>query len=210
MRIIKMDNKKGQAAMEFLTTYGWAFLIIIVAISGLTYFGVFNFQNKLPDACSFSGNTFTCGSYGLGVKSLGTYDKSSGLRIQLKNNLDKAVNITKIEWIEKSLVGKKPTCFVTGKATVFFFATAPTSTTINNRILPSETAYDFKLMAINNISTTPPSISTTTANGDQCGTLENVGQKKTFLVKIYYTFEGSAIETVSTGEITTTVQKAIV
>lgn len=37
-----MISKKGQAAMEFLMTYGWAILAAIVAIGVLAYFGVFN------------------------------------------------------------------------------------------------------------------------------------------------------------------------
>jgi len=32
-------NKKGQAAMEFLMTYGWAILIAIIAIAALIAFG---------------------------------------------------------------------------------------------------------------------------------------------------------------------------
>jgi len=35
-------NKKGQAALEFLTTYGWAFLVILIMIGALSYFGVLN------------------------------------------------------------------------------------------------------------------------------------------------------------------------
>lgn len=35
-------SKKGQAAMEFLMTYGWAILAAIIAIGVLAYFGVFN------------------------------------------------------------------------------------------------------------------------------------------------------------------------
>ena len=36
-----MHNKRGQAAMEFLMTYGWAILAAITAIGVLAYFGVF-------------------------------------------------------------------------------------------------------------------------------------------------------------------------
>lgn len=35
-------NKKGQAAMEFLMTYGWAILAAVIAIGVLAYFGVFS------------------------------------------------------------------------------------------------------------------------------------------------------------------------
>ena len=37
-----MNYKKGQAAMEFLMTYGWAILAAIIAIGVLAYFGVFS------------------------------------------------------------------------------------------------------------------------------------------------------------------------
>lgn len=37
-----MENKKGQAAMEFLMTYGWAILVAIIAIGVLAYYGVFS------------------------------------------------------------------------------------------------------------------------------------------------------------------------
>jgi len=35
-------QKKGQAAMEFLMTYGWAILAAVIAIGVLAYFGVFS------------------------------------------------------------------------------------------------------------------------------------------------------------------------
>lgn len=37
-----MMIKKGQLAMEFLMTYGWAILASIIAIGVLAYFGVFS------------------------------------------------------------------------------------------------------------------------------------------------------------------------
>ena len=33
-----MTNKKGQAAMEFLVTYGWAIMAAMIVISALTYY----------------------------------------------------------------------------------------------------------------------------------------------------------------------------
>ncbi len=35
-------DKKGQAAIEFLMTYGWAFLAAVISIGVLAYFGVFS------------------------------------------------------------------------------------------------------------------------------------------------------------------------
>jgi len=41
--------KKSQAAMEFLMTYGWAILVVLVAIAALAYFGVLSPEKFLPD-----------------------------------------------------------------------------------------------------------------------------------------------------------------
>ena len=46
--------RKGQAALEFLTTYGWAFLVILIMIGALAYFGVLSPDTLLPSRCTFS------------------------------------------------------------------------------------------------------------------------------------------------------------
>ena len=49
-----MKQKKGQAAMEFLMTYGWAILVVLLAIGALAYFGVLSPQNLLPERTTFA------------------------------------------------------------------------------------------------------------------------------------------------------------
>jgi len=44
--------KKGQAALEFLMTYGWAILVVLVAIGALAYFGVLSPDKFLPSKCT--------------------------------------------------------------------------------------------------------------------------------------------------------------
>ena len=44
-------NKRAQAALEFLMTYGWAILVVLAAIGALAYFGVLNPSNFLPSKC---------------------------------------------------------------------------------------------------------------------------------------------------------------
>ena len=44
--------KRGQAAMEFLMTYGWAILVVLIAIGALAYFGVLNPGRFLPKSCT--------------------------------------------------------------------------------------------------------------------------------------------------------------
>jgi hypothetical protein len=35
-------NKKGQSALEYLMTYGWALVVIVIVIAALFAFGIFN------------------------------------------------------------------------------------------------------------------------------------------------------------------------
>ena len=46
-----LSRNKGQAAMEFLMTYGWAILVVLAAIAALAYFGVLSPEKFLPQKC---------------------------------------------------------------------------------------------------------------------------------------------------------------
>lgn len=52
-----MLNKKSQSAMEYLMTYGWAVLIILVALGSLYYLGVFT--PSTPSTCQIQA-PFVC------------------------------------------------------------------------------------------------------------------------------------------------------
>ena len=45
--------KRAQAAMEFLMTYGWAILVVLIVIGALAYFGVLSPSTLLPEKCTF-------------------------------------------------------------------------------------------------------------------------------------------------------------
>lgn len=49
-----MKEKRGQVALEFLMTYGWAILVVLIAIAALAYFGVLNPQRFAPESCTIS------------------------------------------------------------------------------------------------------------------------------------------------------------
>jgi hypothetical protein len=55
-------ERKSQAAMEFLMTYGWAIMVILLALGALAYFGVLNPSNLLPEKCTFPTG-FQCDDY---------------------------------------------------------------------------------------------------------------------------------------------------
>ena len=47
-----MTKRKAQAALEFLMTYGWAILVVLVAVGALAYFGVLSPDKFLPAKCT--------------------------------------------------------------------------------------------------------------------------------------------------------------
>ncbi len=72
--------RKSQAAMEFLMTYGWAILVVLVAIGALAYFGVLDPARFLPERCT--------GPAGLDCIDKATIDATNDyVEIVAKNNL---------------------------------------------------------------------------------------------------------------------------
>ncbi|HIH22410.1 TPA: hypothetical protein HA238_01650 [Candidatus Micrarchaeota archaeon] len=49
-------SPKGQAAMEYLMTYGWAILVIVIVIAALLFLNPF----KAPETCLFQQPGFSC------------------------------------------------------------------------------------------------------------------------------------------------------
>ena len=71
-RKFRNDNehtRKGQAAIEFLITYGWAITAAMVVIGALVYFGITNPATSLPDKCVFS-NGFDCKDFQITASTL--------------------------------------------------------------------------------------------------------------------------------------------
>lgn len=58
-------RKKSQAALEFLTTYGWAFLVVLITIGGLSSLGVLDPSSFTSDSC-FVSTPFICERVTLG------------------------------------------------------------------------------------------------------------------------------------------------
>ena len=55
---------RSQSAMEYLMTYGWAILVIIIVIAVLFYIGVLNPRNVTPTVCNFPPG-ISCSSFKL-------------------------------------------------------------------------------------------------------------------------------------------------
>jgi hypothetical protein len=85
--------KKGQITMESLLLYGAAILVVLLAIAALTYFGVFDLGNLLPQKCNLEDTgIFKCEEWQLVKSSAGT---GGTLRIVVKNIAAKPVDITR-------------------------------------------------------------------------------------------------------------------
>jgi hypothetical protein len=56
---MKVYARKGQAALEFMMTYGWAILVVLAAIGALSYFGILDPSKFTPDTCLASSG-FAC------------------------------------------------------------------------------------------------------------------------------------------------------
>lgn len=80
--------KRAQAALEFLTTYGWAFLVILIMIGTLAYFGILSPSKVLPNRCTF-GAEFQCEDYQISATA-------NTFKLRLKNGAGEAVSISAI------------------------------------------------------------------------------------------------------------------
>jgi uncharacterized protein (UPF0333 family) len=82
-----MYNKKGQAAMEFLMTYGWAILAAVIVIGVLAYFGVFSPSTYVPNSCMVSA-PFGCNA--------GVASATNGVTLEIRNGAGEPLNVTSV------------------------------------------------------------------------------------------------------------------
>ncbi len=82
-----MKNKKAQAAMEFLMTYGWAILVVLLAIGALAYFGVLDPSRLLPESTTFPAPISN-------VDNALIDDVTNSAEIALVNNKGVAITLT--------------------------------------------------------------------------------------------------------------------
>ena len=84
--------KKAQSALEFLMTYGWAILVVIVAITTLAYFGVLSPDMFVPTKCTLPP----------GISCLDYEVSSSRIVLVLQNSLGETVTIDRIDVAKKN------------------------------------------------------------------------------------------------------------
>ena len=99
MRDIFKENKKSQAAMEFLMTYGWAILIILLIVGVLFSLDIFN--PKAPNNC-ISVSPIACydiklDESGLIEITLGSSDTDTSVLNKITLNSPQSAECTIIE-----------------------------------------------------------------------------------------------------------------
>ena len=82
-----MRFKKAQAAMEFLMTYGWAILVVLIAIAALAYFGVLNPGRYLPSSCTL-GPGLSCTDF----KVVGANPVNGEVTLVIQNGMGQDLN----------------------------------------------------------------------------------------------------------------------
>jgi hypothetical protein len=91
--------RNAQTSVEYLSTYAWAFLALIVTVAALSLFGVFDADTYVPEVCE-SGSQISCEDSILIIDGM-----SATMVLQLRNNFPRNINVTKVELTGDTLVG---------------------------------------------------------------------------------------------------------
>ena len=125
----RISQKKAQAAMEFLMTYGWALLVVLIAIGALAFFGVLNPSRFLPNSCTLAPG-FACTDF--------KADASGGnVEIVLQNGLGESLNNVRLELDKGSGAGNCATLHTFSPSSYTFSDGGSTLFTLNCGLTPS-------------------------------------------------------------------------
>ena len=112
--------RKAQAALEYIVTYGCGFLVIIVVVGGLAYFGLLSPTRYIPAKCDF-GPQLECVDYKLERPSAGA--PSGRVYLRFRNSFGADINIEgigtpdgKIQLAENGNICNRPCTIKKGDA----------------------------------------------------------------------------------------------
>ncbi len=86
--------KKAQAAMEFLMTYGWALLVVIIAVGVLAWLGIFNPNKYISDSCMVS-SPLSCDEFV--VKKNTASVSPNTIQLVIGNGAGDTISISKVD-----------------------------------------------------------------------------------------------------------------
>ena len=135
-----MSKSKSQAALEFLTTYGWVFIVLLLTVSALYYFGLLDFGKYLPQECTFPSQ-FNCVDFTMG---------SSGpnVKFALVNGIGEKINVTGLTITNDAaspLVCDSPASFIwlSGEEEDFIFTSCTGSNFISGERIEAKISMDY-------------------------------------------------------------------
>ena len=176
----KRSMKKAQAAMEFLMTYSWAILAVLIVIGALATFGVFEFGNLIPDRCVLA-HPLQCDEHVLSVDS----DNNVTARLSVSSNDQKEITIRRIA------LGTGDESVLNGNC--FAMAYSDYSNTSSPPPIITRTG-GAATIQMNNISNCTMDIG-------------SVGQKNKHVITVFYDYGTTDFTRPSVGELITTAQR---
>lgn len=87
--------------MEFLATYGWAILIVIIVIGALSYSGTISPDKILPEKCTLPAQ-FSCEDFRM-VKTGG--GGGDTIYMKVRNKASRAIAVIKVTFSSEALSG---------------------------------------------------------------------------------------------------------
>jgi hypothetical protein len=122
-----MVIKKGQAALDFLMTYGWAIALVVIVAAALFALGVFDVSNFVGTKAS--------GFSGVAVQGWSFTGSTGILAVKLTNQVGQKINITGVS----ATIGSSTQTFnVSGLSTGT--DTGMTTATLNSGAFPVSTS----------------------------------------------------------------------
>ena len=171
--------RKAQAAMEFLMTYGWAILVVLIVIGALAYFGVLSPSTLLPEKCALTA--------GIGCDDWQVL--ASSVRLVLSNGLGRDLTI----WDPSVAVGDEES-----SAVIMSSALGTSAAPVEEECRVDIAAGGTTLR--NGEKTTLTFNQVVPAGSSSCNFLSTGRDKNKYAVRLIYTLPGSTLTHNITGE----------
>ena len=178
--------RRAQAAMEFMTTYGFAFIAILIVVGALNYFGVIDPQAFVPPRCTFD-DFIDCPSYNIQEVTPGA---QYNFDLQVGNLESDDILLYQIGVKEKKGTSYCYSQDIRDPTTDAVLADDADKTARRNRPI------DVRFRLVDGV-----------LNCDMAAAHMDAlaGSKKRFDVKLYYIVEGATKPTISDGSVITAV-----
>ena len=134
-----MANNKSQAALEFIMTYGWAILVVLVAIGALAYFGVLSPDKFLPSKCTLQSG-IACTDFKVTATTLVVY---------IQNSLGRDITVDAVKANGCTALGSQGTVSNGGTLTMTFGSCVNAGSKYNGQVNVTYTITDTGIQHIN-------------------------------------------------------------